>query len=510
MHRCLLIPEIVCMICEQIYIHDTARTLTLLARTAKTFLYALDLLWKEQHGLAALLKCMPPDLWETEERVDSVREGETDAHPPTKTLFVGLRRPILPSDLDRFLFYSRRVRVFIVHDEINVAVDDLRACLADQILFPSLTTLVWGHADSFCDLPLYLGPHLKHIGFALNNSAPHLCLLLTLTLQYPMLKSVDICLPPSASTAYVVSDAVCGLRAVTRLTVNTLTTPALLHLAALPDLNVLNLMCVGDVRVPEPLPDERFVRLEHLSAGAADIEHCTALLRFLSAAPLKTTFFALSDSDGSPPSAWASFTSALRDHCVPCKLQSIFIYHGSLPDAPFPRAHTPAAPSGAALTPLLAFHNLTSLVIEPPHGLELDEGLLRDMAAAWPLMEKLVLGVSGSEVEPFPRSTTVSLRALLPFALHCPNLQTLGVVFDATLPFVGMEPELAKLNGGHRALRRLLLGHSAIADPHIGEVAKFLDGLFPCLEAMVCARGETLVEAWRRVGQAMSAPVDSE
>ncbi|KAJ7485195.1 hypothetical protein B0H11DRAFT_2018435 [Mycena galericulata] len=516
MHRCLLIPEIVCMICEQVYIHDTARTLSVLARTAKFFYYALDLLWKEQHDLTPLLNCMPPDIWDTDEVTQdgTVREeGSLEIPRDTKTmLFVGLRRPVLPADLDRLLFYSRRVKILLVHDVINVAADDLRTCLAGQILFPNLTTMLWGHADSFCDIPLYLGPNIKYLGLALNDSRPQLCLLSTLTRRYPMLRTVDINLPPSAATANSVSDAVCGLREVNRLTVNTLTTPALLHLATLPDLRVLNIMSVGDVLVPEVLPDERFPRLEHLSAGATAIEQCAVFLRLLSISPLKTAFFALSDSQGSPPSAWTAFTAGLRDHCLPAALNSIFVYHGALPDtvAAFPPddAQSYASPpTSAALAPLLAFPNLTCLVIEPSHGLALDEALLRDMAAAWPRMEKLVLGVSGSESGTTPRPTLVSLRALLPFAVGCPNLQTLGVVVDARLPLPLAElGDLTVKRAGGRALRRLLLGRSEISetDAGISEIARFLNGLFPCLEEMVCARREhELADTWRRVGEAM-------
>jgi hypothetical protein len=59
------------MICEQVDVEDINRpTLAVLARTAKIFQYSLDLLWREQHNLLPLLKCMPLDLWETEECAD--------------------------------------------------------------------------------------------------------------------------------------------------------------------------------------------------------------------------------------------------------------------------------------------------------------------------------------------------------------------------------------------------------------------------------------------------------
>ncbi|KAJ7117916.1 hypothetical protein C8R43DRAFT_1036890 [Mycena crocata] len=514
MHRCFSIPEIICMVCDQL--QDDTAALSVLARTAKLFhSYALDILWKEQHDLFTLLKCMPVDLWETKEQDDEVLS------------FVGLLRPAIPSDLDRLLFYSRRVKLFIAHDHKNLPTEDLRTCLAGQTLFPRITALVWGRPERFCELPLYLGPNVKHLGVALKDSAPHLRLLRDLTRRYPTLQSVDISLPPSASTTKGVSDAVCSLRTVDRLTVNTLTAEALLHLAATPNLTVFNLMSVGDITMPETLPDDRFIHLQHMNVGAVTIEQCTSLLRLFSAAPLTTAFFALGESERSLGSAWASFAAALRDHCAHSSLRSIFVYHGSPSDPPSTRTYISTPPTGAALAPLLIFRHLTSLILEPPHGLDLDEPVLRDMAHAWPSIEKLVLGVSGAETE--PRRTNVTLHALLPFAAHCPNLRTLGVVLHAAKPPMEAVAEPAKASGelgtlrdeeaelkkssgaelkkskpAHNMLTRLLLGPSSIADADVTQVAEFLAAVFPNLEAIVCSPLLDLADLWDQVGREMA------
>ncbi|KAJ6602393.1 hypothetical protein DFH09DRAFT_447427 [Mycena vulgaris] len=470
-------PEIICMICDHVY--DSPATLSLLARTSKKFQYALDLLWNEQHGLLPLLKCMPGDLWETEEQ-QSLK-------------FMGLRRQVLPSDLDRLLFYSRRVKLFILSQDLDVGAEDLRACLAGEILFPNIMAVVFGYPDSFEDLTLFLGPKIKHLGLALNDTPLHLGLLSTLTLRYPVLKSVDINLPLSASTTRGVSDAICSLRAVTRLTVNTLTTPALLHLSGLPNLRVFNVLSVGDVRVPDALPDARFADLEHLSVGATSISQCAGLVQFFSAAPLSTAFFALNGSERSPASAWTAFAAAMHDHCVHSALRTVFVYHGSPPDDP----PVPSAPpSGASLRPLLAFTHLVSLILEPFDGFDLDEAVLHDMAHAWPSIGKLVLGVSGPEQD--ENRARIPLRAVLPFALHCPKLQTLGVVFDATVPLAA---EVGAPKGGHRVLRRLLVGPSAITEEGVADVARFLAGVFPDLDNVVCAEWHGQAEVWGRVGK---------
>ncbi|KAG5637508.1 hypothetical protein H0H81_004334 [Sphagnurus paluster] len=63
MHRCLLIPEIVSMICQQCD-YPSRPTLAALARTCQLFSEpALQCLWEEVEGLAHLIRCMPADLW---------------------------------------------------------------------------------------------------------------------------------------------------------------------------------------------------------------------------------------------------------------------------------------------------------------------------------------------------------------------------------------------------------------------------------------------------------------
>jgi hypothetical protein len=95
MHRALEILEIIEMICGHLpqpsanpYLrldeHDLpmARSLAALARTSKNFQNpALDALWRVQHTLLNLLKCMPSDLWNIplnpvlQSKVVSTRDG---------------------------------------------------------------------------------------------------------------------------------------------------------------------------------------------------------------------------------------------------------------------------------------------------------------------------------------------------------------------------------------------------------------------------------------------------
>lgn len=63
--RFIFIPEIVDLICEEVYsVRHGLKTLSRLARTCRFFHEsALDYLWKEITGIHILIKCMPQDLW---------------------------------------------------------------------------------------------------------------------------------------------------------------------------------------------------------------------------------------------------------------------------------------------------------------------------------------------------------------------------------------------------------------------------------------------------------------
>ncbi|KZT24176.1 hypothetical protein NEOLEDRAFT_1067762 [Neolentinus lepideus HHB14362 ss-1] len=89
------------------------------------------------------------------------------------------------------------------------------------------------------------------------------------------------------------------------------------------------------------------------------------------------------------------------------------------------------------------------------------------IATKWPLLENLKL-----DSEPFSaEKSPLTLRALLPFATHCPNLQFLGLYVDATTA------DLPSSAPPFRRLRRLSLGLSSVQEP--GPVTIFLARVCP-------------------------------
>ncbi|KAJ7495574.1 hypothetical protein FB451DRAFT_367477 [Mycena latifolia] len=112
MHRGLMIPEIVRLIVEEIkrppdsMLGDRPdlRALAAFARTCTTFLEpGLDLLWSRQITVLNLLVTFPDDLI----KVMNEWNGPSD---------VLLLRSVSPTDWERPLFYSRRVKQLSMWD----------------------------------------------------------------------------------------------------------------------------------------------------------------------------------------------------------------------------------------------------------------------------------------------------------------------------------------------------------------------------------------------------------
>ncbi|KAF7376817.1 hypothetical protein MSAN_00099100 [Mycena sanguinolenta] len=122
-----------------------SKTLAALARTCTTFQDpALNALWAHQTSLVPALRYFPEDLWD--------RSGDS-----RKLTFVDFRRPLVPADWERALFYWKRIKSFRIEsldgDRISPdIINMLRICCPAAHLFPNLRKVAWldeNPADSF-------------------------------------------------------------------------------------------------------------------------------------------------------------------------------------------------------------------------------------------------------------------------------------------------------------------------------------------------------------------------
>ncbi|KAJ7178566.1 hypothetical protein C8R43DRAFT_973786 [Mycena crocata] len=153
----------------------------------------------------------------------------------------------------------------------------------------------------------------------------------------------------------------------------------------------------------------------------------------------------------------------------------------------------------STLCPLEKFPNLINFEIIHLYPLDLRFEDVERLARSWPSLRKLILNN-----EPFPPSAEdgpLSLKALLPFAQHCPELEQLGLFLHASAADVPRDSSQFK---PFAKLQRLSMGVSTIGDD--GDVALFLSRLCPLntqIEfGVTWETDETLFEAmserWRK------------
>jgi hypothetical protein len=80
------------------------------------------------------------------------------------------------------------------------------------------------------------------------------------------------------------------------------------------------------------------------------------------------------------------------------------------------------------LSPLLSFHNLTSLEIRGSHTFRIGDTMLKKMAMSWPHLQRLQLGSGG-----WAGQSGITLAGLVPLAQHCVELISLYIVVDVTI-----------------------------------------------------------------------------
>lgn len=150
---------------------------------------------------------------------------------------------------------------------------------------------------------------------------------------------------------------------------------------------------------------------------------------------------------------------------------------------------------------LLDFGLLESFDLRLPCMHDIDDTLFASLAKAWPRLRTFVLGDQPYCIHSTPRTT---LKALIPFALHCSHLEAIGLQLNAVpAPAGGRLPEAdlyAELQGRCSTSRVELLhvSTSSVANAHAEEVAVFLSCVFPELRIVWASRSDKTREGQRR------------
>lgn len=121
------------------------------------------------------------------------------------------------------------------------------------------------------------------------------------------------------------------------------------------------------------------------------------------------------------------------------------------------------------LRPLLSFPNLVTFQVTHKYPVNITLEEIEELASRWPSLENLTLNEEPLVMNEF----TLDLRALVPFARHCPKLRRLGLFIDATPAKIPPTLELKPFV----ALSVLSVGTSRAHDPE--SIAVFMSHLCP-------------------------------
>lgn len=163
------------------------------------------------------------------------------------------------------------------------------------------------------------------------------------------------------------------------------------------------------------------------------------------------------------------FLDVLSDRCPQLNhLYLDFFTSANIPPTPLEWVR----PDWPSLRPLLKFPKLISLELRWDRPLDFSLADIEEMASKWPYLETLLLNCEPMDMTIPP---VLDLRALLPFARHCPKLVELGLYMNASddVPI----PQLDSHTKPFKSLKEIVVGGSKITN--VGYVAMFLSQVCP-------------------------------
>jgi hypothetical protein len=214
------------------------------------------------------------------------------------------------------------------------------------------------------------------------------------------------------------------------------------------------------------------------------VEDCTSFMR-QSSAPTNLTALYVDSRLMESPAAVHELLTVLADTCQLLEsLGIVTLINDAEPIQTLVDVPTSERINYSTLRPVQNFPNLTIFEIIHQYPLDLKLEDLEQLARSWPSLRKLILNN-----EPvISDECALTLKALVPFAQHCPELEQLGLFINAStadLPSTyQVELPPSYQSKPFSKLRRLSMGVSLIADE--GAVALFLSQICPLNTHLEC------------------------
>ncbi|OCH87176.1 hypothetical protein OBBRIDRAFT_796441 [Obba rivulosa] len=487
-HRVLGIPEIVEMIFTFMDDVDNARNACVCRRWSDI---ALNHLWRELYGLHQLFRLLGP-----------LRAVEKPCGP----LIESFDRTIDADDWKRLNPYARRVRKLVHCEQLHSEQPHphLAATLFDEVartrtsmdILPHLQSLEWyvNSAERMRLSVMFMHENIKHFAVWLRWSDiyPLSAFFKDVVARMPYITELDLrFLCPVRDIQDELLELIRGLPELQRiiLPVYSLTSSIIEGLSKLQHLGVIQFEYINqgngdpdDLQYFAPrLEEGSFPALYDLSLSL----HLSDMTRLLKSnfAPTNLTSLYVHALTASDQATVVEFFAVVAENCkmlTHLYLDAmVLIGKMDLPLTP----QTDERLTFDALRPLLSCTKLKTFDLRWPTLVHLSQENVEEIAVSWPDIEVLVLN---SEPIPHPHADppTLTLRALLPLAQHCPKLTELGFHMDAStadLDVWDMSPTPSAQP--FKALKKLYVGLSAIHEA--GPVALFLSQLCPLGAALV-------------------------
>ncbi|KAI0324707.1 hypothetical protein GY45DRAFT_1288459 [Cubamyces sp. BRFM 1775] len=474
--RVLAIPEILELVFSFLDASGKSRCACVCKQWSEV---ALDALWRDVDSLRRLFGLLAPI--------------ESPPAPEDSNRFV---RPIEPSDWSRFMRYARRIRTLSV-----LPADDERirgALVFDEVartrttfnILPKLSTLIWTSelGERLRSSLMFMHENVKHFVVKLVPSDYPLSVYFQeIPLRMPKLTSLDLRFTfPVRNIEASLCDLLAALPELQKIVLPKFTYSAKImeRLSTIPAIRVIQFEYLesqgsgdaSDVHNWFPVLQEgAFPSLVDLSVSV----HLPHMVRFLNAefAPVNLQCLYVHVLYIVPPyQLYEFFDSVARI------LPNLTQLHVDFVGDPSPlmfrtRLSDDDRVDLSTLRPLFKLSKLKELVINWDAPLALRQSDIEELASSLSSLEILFLG---NEPIPCPQAPPLTLRALIPFAQHCPNLRELGLYLDAsTADLDEASRELRALlpPTRFRNLKKLQFGLSRIAEPE--PVALFLSQLCP-------------------------------
>lgn len=487
------------------------KALASLARTCRLFHEpAASALCSTAYNIHILIGTLPEDLWLEDALNDSgglqpVRTSWLFHNDPSANLVLGkpFSRPPVQSDFARLKYYAQHIK-HITYASTSLIAPHILDALATHFpagtLLPNIRTLSchWfmpRSSETYQLLQTFIGPKLRSLHLISSPAssdrrqpaADDLDCMRTVPSICPTLSqlSVQMEFQPTAQGITILSEVVRGFQDLTSFHVPgiPLDFKAISHLAKLQNLKTLYASLSDSITkddyqssistssvVQPPFPSLRTLHLENRF-----LFPCTLLLQ--------TVFSPVLDMVDINTSSVFGFYCTSEDVAELCTELS---YHPSLTSITV-AVHTML--TGASLNrktfePLLLLPNLETLDLDLAHELDIDNGFLMAMAAAWPKLRRLEFCVDHPLWDSSPYAPSATLFGLVPFAVLCPHLRILGMPVDTNTTY-RIPPRLLERRPGLGApaagshVYHLNVGLSVVRDPV--PVAAFLSDVFPKL-----------------------------